>query len=163
MSFLFLASWGRVRECVCVCVCVCVRVCVEGSECQGKGLSLCDDITMSQAHCYVSYPMRQRFYPKITNKGIMALPGTQHKTAINLTRGCPDNKPIVSALPNCLTRYGGWGCAGLIPSCESSCGALLLAPSFIFLCCVSLSSSYPLSVFLPGPSPNIPFCIVCAS
>ena len=41
-----------------VCVCVCVRVCVEGSECQGKGLSLCDDITMSQAHCYVSYPMR---------------------------------------------------------------------------------------------------------
>ena len=93
----------------------------------------------------------------------MALPGTQHKTAINLTRGCPDNKPIVSALPNCLTRYGGWGCAGLIPSCESSCGALLLAPSFIFLCCVSLSSSYPLSVFLPGPSPNIPFCIVCAS
>ena len=118
---------------------------------------------MTQAHCYVSYPMRQRFYPKITNKGIMALPGTQHKTAINLTRSCPDNKPIVSALPNCLTRYGGWGCAGLIPSCESSCGALLLAPSFIFLCCVSLSSSYPLSVFLPGPSPNIPFCIVCAS
>ena len=47
MNVLSLPSFLGKGVCVCVCVRAHACVYVQGSECQGKGLSLCDDITMS--------------------------------------------------------------------------------------------------------------------
>ena len=153
MSFLFLASWGRVCACVCVCVCVCKDLTVRERDWTYVMISTCVRLTALSL-----IPWDRGFMPKLQTKA------SWHCLEPNTRQLLIWLEAVLITSPLFLLYQTA--SLGMVPGVElvwfpagnqSSCGALLLAPNFI----TSVVCLYPLATHLQrsflAPVPTSPF------